>query len=138
MNADLGMMDQKVVNELGFVGREIIGNDVDLASEGLGGHDVGQKVDELAPGMALSSLAQDFSASGLEGRVKRKGSAAVILKTVSLGPARRKGQDRIESVQGLDSSLFVDAKDGGMIRRVQIKAEMSAAFSSKSGSSLSR
>ena len=48
MNADLGMMGQKVVNELGFVGREIIGNDVDLASEGLGGHDVGQKVDELA------------------------------------------------------------------------------------------
>ena len=123
MNADLGMMGQKVVNELGFVGREIIGNDVDLASKGLGGHDVGKKVDELATGMALSSLAQDFSASGIEGRVKRKGSVAVILKTVSLGPARRKGQDRIESVQGLDSSLFVDAKDGGMIRRVQIKAD---------------
>ena len=48
---------------------------------------------------------------------------AVILKTVSLGPARRKGQNRIESVQGLDSSLFVYAKDGGMIRRVQIKAD---------------
>ena len=58
MNADLGVMGQKVVNEFGFVGREVISDDVDLASEGLGGHDVGQKVDELATGMALSSLAR--------------------------------------------------------------------------------
>jgi hypothetical protein len=123
VNVDLGMMGQKVVNELGFVGREIIGNDVDLASQGLGGHDAGKKVHELGAGMALSSLAQDFSASGIEGSVKRKGSVAVILKTVSLGPARRKGKDRIQSVQGLDSSLFVYAKDGGMIRRGKIKAD---------------
>src|SRR5215207_150215 len=123
MNADLGMMGQKVIDELGFMGREIISDDVDLASEGLRGHDVGKKVDELATGMALSRRAQDFSASGIEGSVKRKGAVAVILKAMSLGSARRKGQDRIESVQGLDSSLFVYAKDGGMIRRVQIKAD---------------
>ena len=73
--------------------------------------------------MALSGLAKDFSASGIKGRVKRKGSMAVILKTVSLGSAGRKGQHRIQAVQGLDCSLFVYAKDGGMIRRVQIKAD---------------
>ena len=123
MNADLGMMGQKVIDEFGFMGREIISDDVDLASEGLGGHDLGKKVDELGAGMALSGLAKDFSASGIKGRVKRKGSVAVILKTMSLGPAWRKGQNRIQAVQGLDSSLFVYAKDGGMIRRVQIKAD---------------
>jgi hypothetical protein len=48
---------------------------------------------------------------------------AVILKTVSLGSAGRKGQHRIQAVQGLDCSLFVYAKDGGMIRRGKIKAE---------------
>jgi hypothetical protein len=36
MNADLGMMGEKVVDELGFMGREIVSDDVDLASEGLG------------------------------------------------------------------------------------------------------
>ena len=123
MNADLGMMGQKVVDEFGFMGREIISDDVDLASEGLGGHDVGKKVDELGAGMALSGLAKDFSASGIKGRVKRKSAVAVILKAMSLGSARRKGQDRIQAVQGLDGSLFVYAKDGGMIRRVKIKAD---------------
>ena len=38
---------------------------MDLASEGLGGHYLGKKVDELGAGMALSSLAKDFSASGI-------------------------------------------------------------------------
>jgi hypothetical protein len=123
VNADLGMIGQKVLDELGLMSGEIVSDDVDLASEGLGGHDLGEKVDELRAGMALSRLAKDFSASGIEGSVQRKGSVAVILKTMSLGPAGRKGQNRIVAVQGLDSSLFVYAKDGGMIRRVQIKAD---------------
>ena len=91
MNADLGMMGQKVIDEFGFMGREIISDDVDLASEGLRGHHLGKKVDELGAGMALSRLAKDFSASGIKGRVKRKGSMAVILKTVSLGLCLEKG-----------------------------------------------
>ena len=123
MHADLGMMGQKVLEELGFMGREVIRDDVDLASEGLGGHDIGKKVDKLGAGMALSGLAEDFSASGIEGRVKGKGSVAVILETMSLGPAWRKGQNRIQAVEGLDSGLFIYAKDCGMIRRVQIEAD---------------
>jgi hypothetical protein len=78
MNAELRMLGQKVVNEFGFMGREIISDNVDLASEGLGGYDLGKKVDELGAGMALSRLAKDFSASGIEGSVKRKGSVAVV------------------------------------------------------------
>ena len=123
MHADLGMMGQKVLEELGFMGREVIRDDVDLASEGLGGHDIGKKVDKLGAGIALSGLAEDFSASGVEGRVKGKGSVAVILETMSLGPAWRKGQNRIQTVEGLDSGLFIYAKDCGMIRRVQIEAD---------------
>ena len=137
MNANLGMIDQEVVEELGFMGREIVSDDVDLASEWLGNHDLGEKVDELSAGMALSDLAEDFSASGIEGSVERKSAVAVIFKAVSLGSARRKRQNRIQAVQGLDGSLFVYAKDGGMIRRVQIGPIISAAFFSKSGSSLS-
>ena len=123
MNADLRMLGQKVVNEFGFMGREIISDNVDLASEGLGGYDLGKKVDELGAGMALSGLAKDFSASGIKSRVKGKSSVAVILKTMGFGPAWRKGQNRIVAVQGLDSTLFVYAKDGGMIRRGKIKAD---------------
>lgn len=123
MNADLAMMGQKVIDEFGFMGREIISDDVDLASEGLRGHYLCKKVDELGAGMALSRPAKDFSASGIKGSVKGKGSVAVILKTMRLGSAGRKGENRIQAVQGLDCCLFVYAKDGGMIRRVQIKAD---------------
>jgi hypothetical protein len=54
MNADLRTIGQKVVNEFGFMGREIISDDVDLASEGLGGHYTGKKIDKLSAGTALS------------------------------------------------------------------------------------
>jgi hypothetical protein len=123
MNAELGIIGQEIVDEFGFVGREIVSDDMDLASAGLGGHDLGQKVDKLGAGMALSGLAEDFSASGIKGRIKGKSSVAVILKTMSLGPAWRKGQNRIQAVQGLDRGLFIDTKDGGMIRRVQIEPD---------------
>ena len=105
MKVDFGMLGQKLLDEFGFMGREIISDNVDLASEGLGGHYLGKKVDELGAGMALSSLAKDFSASGIESSVQGKSSVAVILKTMSFGPAWRKGQNRIQAVQGLDSTL---------------------------------
>ena len=121
--SEIGMLGQKLLDEFGFMGREIISDNVDLAFEGLGGHYLGKKVDELGAGMALSSLAKDFSASGIESSVQGKSSVAVILKTMSFGPAWRKGQNRIQAVQGLDSTLFVHAKDGGMIRRGKIEAD---------------
>jgi hypothetical protein len=68
---------------MNFFPRKIVGDDVDLASEGLGSHYVGQKVDELGAGIALSGLAKDLCASGIKGRV-REGFGAVILKTMGL------------------------------------------------------
>jgi hypothetical protein len=59
------------------VSREIVGDDVDLASGRLGSHDLGQKVHERCAGMAWRGLAKDFSAAGLQGRVERKGAVAV-------------------------------------------------------------
>ena len=91
MDADLGMTGQKIVDELGFMSREIVSNDVDLASEGLGSHNLGKKVDELRAGMALGGLAKDFSASGIKGSIQRKGAVTVKLKAMSLGAARGKG-----------------------------------------------
>ena len=91
MNADLRMMGQKVIDKFGFMGREIISDDVDLASEGLRGHHLGKKVDELGAGMALSRLAKDFSASTIEGRVKRKGSMAVMYQNREPRLCREKG-----------------------------------------------
>ena len=72
MNVDLRVIGQKVVHEFGFTGRKIVGDDVDLASEGLGNHYVGQKANELGAGIALSGLAKDLSALGIKGRVRER------------------------------------------------------------------
>ena len=122
MNADLGMIGQEVLDELGFMGREIVGDDVDLAAEGLGSTTwVRSQRTQCWYGVARSW--QGFRRCGYPGPRQRKGAVAVILKAMSLGSARRKRQDRIQAVQGLDGRLFVYAKDGGMIRRVQIEAD---------------
>ena len=123
MEADLGMTGQEIVDELSFMSREIVRNDVDLAPEGLGSDNLSKKVDEVGSGMTLGGLAKDFSAAGIQGRIQRQSAVTVILKAMSLSSARGKGQDRIQAVQGLNSALFIDAKDGGMIRRVQIKGD---------------
>jgi hypothetical protein len=118
-----GCRARKSSTSLVLLGREIVRDNVDLACTRLGGHDLGQKVHELGAGMVWGGLAKDFPASGIKGGVKRKGAVTVILKVMRLGSARRKRQDRIQAAQGLDRRLFVDAKDGGMIRRIQIEPD---------------
>ena len=72
MDADLGMRGQKVIDEFSLMGRKIIRDHVDLASAGLGGYHLGEKIDELRAGMALSGLAKDFSAAGIQGPVRER------------------------------------------------------------------
>ena len=72
MHADLGMMGLEVFDELGFMGREIVRDDVDLASEGLGGHDIGQEVDELGAGPAPPPSCRGFLRFGYRGPRKEK------------------------------------------------------------------
>ena len=45
-----------------------------------------------------------------------------IFKPMTFGPPWRKRQDRIESVEGLNSALFIDAEDGGMGGRLQVES----------------
>src|SRR5271166_2880342 len=48
---------------------------------------------------------------------------AVILETMPLGAARRKGQYRIQTVKSLDSTLLVNAEDSGMQGRFEIQPD---------------
>ena len=72
MKVDLGMLGQKLLDEFGFMGREIINDDMNLASEGLGGHDIGKKVDELGAGRHERSC-QGFLRFGYQEQRKEKG-----------------------------------------------------------------
>src|SRR6516165_5304367 len=47
---------------------------------------------------------------------------AVILKAVSFGPARGQGQNRVQAVQRLDGTLFVNAEDRRVKRWLEVQA----------------
>jgi len=53
---------------------------------------------------------------------------AVVLEAVTFGASRRERQDGIETVQGLNGGLLIDAEHGRMLRRAQIKAEDVSGF----------
>ena len=53
---------------------------------------------------------------------------AVVLEPVAFGTSRRERQDGIETIQGLDSGLLIDAEHGRMLGRVQIEAEDVGSF----------
>jgi hypothetical protein len=48
---------------------------------------------------------------------------ADVLEAVSLGAARRQRQDGIAPIERLDGGLFIHAKDGRMLRRIQIEPD---------------
>ena len=55
---------------------------------------------------------------------------AVVLEAVPFGASRRERQDGIETVQGLNGGLLIDAEHGRMLRRAQIEAEDVSGFAS--------
>ena len=119
---DSGVSREKLLNPLGLVGREVIGNEMDLLAARLIGDDRGEEGDKLLAGMTRGSFAYHFAIASVKRGVQRKGAVAVVLKTMALEPPRRQWQNRIEAVQGLDGGLFVDAKHCSMLRRFDIRA----------------
>ena len=63
------VFSEELVHPLGFVRREVVGDDVDLFALGLVGYDVSQEGDKLGRGVTLGSLAQDLTGLGVERRI---------------------------------------------------------------------
>ena len=122
MDPHVAMTLDKLPDPGGAMGREIIGNNVNLLALGKAGHDLFKESNKLGASVTRCGLTQHLAGFGVERGVERKRAVAVVLKTVSLGSSGREWQDRIEPVQSLDGALFVDAKDGSFDWRLQIQA----------------
>ena len=57
----------------------------------------------------------------------------VVLEAVAFGASRRERQDGIETIQGLNGGLLIDAEHGRVLRRVQIEAEDVGGFAFELG-----
>jgi hypothetical protein len=69
----------------------------------------------------------------LSAAYKESRAVPVVLEAVAFGASRRERQDGIETVQGLNGGLLLDAEHGRVLRRVQIEAEDVGGFAFELG-----
>src|SRR5712692_4030079 len=129
------MSSKESLDPGGFVGREIVSDDVDLLARRLAGDDLGEKGDEFLASVTGHGLAQHLATAGIERGIKRQGAVAVVFKSMPFQAAGRQRQHRVEPIQRLNGGLLVHAKHHRMLRWVDYRAITSAALVSKSGSS---
>jgi hypothetical protein len=106
----VGMGGEELRHGLGLVRRKVVGDEVDLLALGLRGDHIGEKGNELRAGVALGCFAQDLSAGNLQCGVERQSAMPEIFKAVALGTPGRKGQNRIQTIESLNSALLVHAE----------------------------
>jgi hypothetical protein len=115
------MTGQKVADRFGFMRAQVVANDVNGLLWSLACDQIFQKRNELRTGVAVAGLSDHFPALGIQSRIERERSMAVVFKAVSFGATGRKWQNWIHA-----------ALSGGL----RYKPMTSAAFSSNSGSVL--
>src|ERR1022692_4029257 len=99
------MSIQKVVDLPRLMGREIVGNHVDLFSAWLVDNDVRQERHKLRRRVSRGRLAEYLAGFGVERRVQGQRAVPEVLKAMPLGASRREWQHRILAVQRLDRVL---------------------------------
>jgi hypothetical protein len=118
---DVGALAQESFDSLGFVSREIVGDDVNFPTRFYTGNYLLQKDDELGAGVAAGGLAQDLSAGGVECRIEGKGAVAEVFEPMPFSPPGRERQHRVEAIEGLNGALFIHAEDRSVGGRAQIE-----------------
>src|SRR5450631_3482697 len=82
---------QELSHLRGLVGREVVGDHVDLFAARLIHNDIGEEGNELRRSMTRRGLAEHFARFGVERRVQRQRAVSVVLKTMPLRAPRESG-----------------------------------------------
>src|SRR5260221_3330142 len=101
---------------------QVVSHDVNLSALSLTGDDLAQKVDKLGAGMASGGLSHDVAGASVQRCIQGERTMTKILKAIPFGSASRERQNRLNSVERLDSALFIDPKARTVYRRLKRKA----------------
>ena len=123
MEMDGRMCHQEGPDLLRFVGREIVHDDVHLASSGLCLDDGLQEADKFRARVPRRGVAHHFARSGVERGIQRERPVSVVLEAVPFGAPWRQRQDRVEPIERLNRRLFVDAEHHGVLGRIEVQAD---------------
>ena len=78
MQRHVWMVGKEALHEFGFVGGEVVHDEVDFLVGGLCGDDLLGKADKLLAGVAAGSACDDLAAFGFEGGIEREGAVTEI------------------------------------------------------------
>lgn len=78
------------------MGRQVVGNDVDLPAPRLRGYDLAEEVDKRCAGVARHGLSQHLAGLGIQCGEEREGAVSVVFETVPLGATGGQRQYGIE------------------------------------------
>jgi hypothetical protein len=82
-----------------------------------------QEADEFRARVTRGGVTHHFARSRIERRVERQRPVAVVLEAVPFGASGRQRQDRVQSIEGLNRRLLVDAEHHGVLRRIEVQAD---------------
>lgn len=133
VQGQVGISAKELADPVGFVGREVIDDDMNGFTCWLAGDELVQKGNELGAGVPRGRLAKDLAALGFQRSIERESAMAKILETMTLRPTRRERQHGVESVESLDGALFIHAEDCGIERRLEIESDDISCFGLKIG-----
>lgn len=123
MQRDVRVECEKRLHLLRLAGGQVVEDHVQVAAARLARDKRGQEAHTLGARVAHRRVAEHFAGTRIEGRVEREGTVTVILEAVALGAAGRQRQDGVESIEGLDGGLLIEAEDRCVLRRLQIQAD---------------
>ena len=120
---DAGMRVEKRLDLLGFMRREVIDNDVDLAPPRLRATMSPKKSTNASLVCRGTVWPMISPVRRVERGIQGERAVAVVLKPVPFRAARRQRQHRIQAIQGLNRRLFIGRKHHRMLRRIQVEPD---------------
>ena len=86
-------------------------------------HKLSRKLDKLSTAMTGCGLAQHLPGAGVEGGIQREGAVTKVFKAMALRTSRRKWQQGIFSIQGLNGRFLIDREHRRMLRRIDVQPD---------------